>query len=140
MFSLEDQNNIFTSVINLENTSNNERLEMFLVSFDFIKTNPFGAGPGNTEDALNSYGIFHSHAHNMLAHYIFEFGFFGICLYSIIIIKLLSLIKSFNIDLKNILILFVIISSIFLAIQFNAILSIIFILIFFMISKLNEVS
>ena len=78
----DNQNDIIYSITNFENnTSNLERLQMFLFSFEHLGKNPFGVGAGNTQIALNKTSIDHPHAHNTLANWIFEMGYLGVLLF-----------------------------------------------------------
>lgn len=122
-----NQNDIIYSVTNFENnTSNLERLEMIIGSFEGINTNPFGSGSGNTKILLEKRYIYHPHAHNMLANWIYELGYYGIILYVLFVYSFIKNLKFTNNKIaktSNIIILYILFSSIVSTLQYNILLT-----------------
>lgn len=118
-----NQNDIVYSVSNFENnTSNLERLQMVTNSFEGINTNPFGAGLGNTEILLKKINIYHPHAHNVLANWIYELGYYGIILYVLLVYSIIKYLKFNNNKIHktiNTCIFFILFSSIISSLQYN---------------------
>ena len=94
-----DPNDILYSTVNLENnTSNLERFRMVIESFEMLEREPYGAGLGNASFLLERVRIYHPHAHNVMANWIYELGYIGIVLYLLFIFFILKAIriKQFN--------------------------------------------
>ena len=118
-----DQNDIVYSISNFENnTSNLERIQMIITSFEGINTDPFGAGLGNTKILLKKIQIYHPHAHNVLANWIYELGYYGIILYVLLVYSILKYLKFINNKIHktiNVCIFFILFSSIISSLQYN---------------------
>lgn len=118
-----NQNDIVYSVSNFENnTSNLERLQMITNSFEGINTNPFGAGLGNAKILLNKVYIYHPHAHNVLANWIYELGYYGIILYVLFVYSIIKYLKFSNNKTHktiNVCIFFILFSSVISSLQYN---------------------
>lgn len=131
--SLIDKNNpndIIYSIVNFENnTSNLERVQMVIGSFEMLEKNPFGAGVGNTSFLLKRFAIDHPHAHNVLANWIYELGYLGIVLYVFFvffIIRSIKIKKLFNEHkIKITIVFYLLVMSLFNSLQFNILVSLI---------------
>lgn len=123
LVSKDNQNDIIYSITNFENnTSNLERLEMFLFSFEHLENNPLGVGVGNTEIALNKTSIDHPHAHNTLANWIYEMGYVGILLFVLFFYTMIRCLKGkiHKIPKASLVIfLFILVTSQFSSLQYN---------------------
>ena len=118
-----NQNDIVYSVNNFENnTSNLERLQMITNSFEGINTYPFGAGLGNAKILLKKVYIYHPHAHNFLANWIYELGYYGIILYVLFVYSIIKYLKFSNNRIHktiNVCVFFILFSSIISSLQYN---------------------
>ena len=102
IFDSTNQNYLLFSIINFEdNTSNLERLYMFLGAFKNLSDYPYGLGLDNTHIGLALHGIYHPHSHNTLANWVYDFGYIGIFLYSFFLFFLMrEFLKSFRLKSK----------------------------------------
>ena len=102
IFDSTNQNDLLFSIINFEdNTSNLERINMFLGSFMNLSDYPFGVGLDNTHIGLALHGVYHPHSHNTLANWVYDFGYLGIFLYSFFLFFLMrEFLKSFGLKRK----------------------------------------
>lgn len=122
-FDENNQNDILYSVGNFENnTSNLKRLLMITNSFEGINTNPFGAGLGNAKILLEKVYIYYPHAHNVLANWIYELGYYGIILYFLLVYSIVKYLKFSNNNIHkiiNVCIFFILFSSLISSLQYN---------------------
>lgn len=131
--SLIDKNNpndILYSTLNLEsNTSNLERFRMVIESFEMLEKEPYGAGLGNASFLLERLRIYHPHAHNVMANWIYELGYIGIVLYVLFIFFILKAIRIKQLNkehkFKITIVIYLIVMSQLDSLQYNILVSLI---------------